>query len=208
MAMPKPDARTRDRESTEKAILSAAKQLLAEDGFPSFGVNAIARQAGCDKQLIYRYFGGLEGLADAIGAELADQLSFELRPLANLPPPASYGALMERLALGLLDLLRANRLLQQINAWEAAAPSPLAARMVAVRSQRMAKWMHETRGALTPPAGIDAPAINAILIAAIQHLVIAGAANGVFSDLPLDSEADWRRVRDSITAMIRALYGA
>ena len=30
--------------------------------FPPFGINAVARQAGCDKVLIYRYFNGLEGL--------------------------------------------------------------------------------------------------------------------------------------------------
>ena len=74
---------TRDRARTEAAILSAAERQLADGGFTAFGVNAIARAAGCDKQLIYRYFGGLDGLADAIGRQLAE------RGRDAAPPPAT-----------------------------------------------------------------------------------------------------------------------
>lgn len=208
MALPKhPDPRVRNRDATEKAILASAKQVLAEEGFQSFGINAIARQAGCDKQLIYRYFGGLDGLAEAIGADLAKELSEDLQPYARQPSPETYSALMKRLALTLLDLQRRNRLMQQINAWEAAAPSPLAATMIAARSRRMGAWMLDMRGSLNPPEGVDEPALNAIIIAAIQQLVVSGAANGVFSGLPLDSEEDWERVRAALSALVEALYG-
>ena len=61
----------RDRSATSARILKAATELLAEGGFQNFGVNAVARRAGCDKQLIYRYYGGMDGLVDAIGGELA-----------------------------------------------------------------------------------------------------------------------------------------
>jgi AcrR family transcriptional regulator len=77
------DRQTRNRARTEAAILAAAEMLLAERGFTAFGVNAIARAAGCDKQLIYRYFGGLDGLAEAIGRKLAG------RGQQTSPPPAS-----------------------------------------------------------------------------------------------------------------------
>lgn len=36
--------------------------IVENDGFTKIGVNRIANQAGCDKVLIYRYFGGLDGL--------------------------------------------------------------------------------------------------------------------------------------------------
>ncbi|MBK7457943.1 MAG: helix-turn-helix transcriptional regulator [Betaproteobacteria bacterium] len=41
--------------------------MLARDGFGAVGVNAIARQAGVDKVLIYRYFDGLPALLRAWG---------------------------------------------------------------------------------------------------------------------------------------------
>lgn len=198
--------RGRDREATEQLILAAAKEVLAAEGFANFGVNAIARRAGCDKQLIYRYYGGLDGLADAIGADLAATLSEELKPLST-PAPRTYGELMRRLALGLLELLRRDRLMQQINAWEAASPSPLVQRLIAARSKRMAMWMFEMRGALQAPAGVDAPAINAIIVAAVQQLVVSAAANGEFSGLPLREDAHWARLSEAITKLVASVYG-
>lgn len=203
---PPPTARGRDRDATERLILAAAKEVLAEEGFGNFGVNAIARRAGCDKQLIYRYYGGLDGLADAIGADLAATLSEELKPLST-PAPRTYGELMRRLAIGLLDLLRRDRIMQQINAWEAAAPSPLVKRLIAARAKRMAMWMFEMRGSLTPPPGVDAPAINAIIVAAVQQIVISAANNGEFSGMPLREDEHWARLRAAIAALVSSVYG-
>ena len=202
---PPPPARGRDREATEQLNLAAAKEVLAEEGFANFGVNAIARRAGCDKQLIYRYYGGLDGFADAIGADLAATLSEDLKPLST-PAPRTYGELMRRLALGLLDLLRRDRLMQQINAWEAASPSPLVKRLIAARAKRMGMWMFEMRGALQPPVGVDAPAINAIIVAAVQQLVVSAAANGEFSGMPLREDAHWDRLRAAIVALVHGVY--
>jgi AcrR family transcriptional regulator len=53
---------TRSRLQTEQRILDAVGRLLLEQGYPAVGINAIARQAGCDKVLIYRYFGGFDEL--------------------------------------------------------------------------------------------------------------------------------------------------
>jgi len=205
-ASPALPLRSRDRDATARAIVEAAKLVLAEDGFQFFGVNAIARRAGCDKQLIYRYFGGLDGLADAIGADLAAELTLELTPFSAETRPQSYAELMERLAFSLLDLLLRNRLMQQINAWESAMASPLVQRLVEARSHRLAQWMHEMRGSLAPPAGIDAPAINAMIIAGIQQLVLSSTASGAFAGVAIKTDADWTRVKGAISAMVRAIY--
>jgi hypothetical protein len=60
------------------------------------------------------------------------------------------------------------------------------------------------RGDRQPEAGLDAPALNAILIAAIQHLVLAGATSGRFSGMALASDADWDRAKAMLTRIIRA----
>ncbi len=51
-----------ERENTEARILDAVGSILSRKGFRYLGVNAIAREAGADKVLIYRYFGGLQPL--------------------------------------------------------------------------------------------------------------------------------------------------
>jgi hypothetical protein len=70
----------------------------------------------------------------------------------------------------------------------------------------MGLWMHQMRGDLTPPAGVDAPAVNAVLIAAIQQLTLSASANGEFSGLPLRNDEDWNRTTQAIRALIDAVY--
>ncbi len=188
-----------------RAIVAAARDVLAEAGFQGFGVNAVARRAGCDKQLIYRYFGGLEGLVDAIGVEIAGWLEESLAA-AGEPPPGSYAELAERLILRFLEALRANVLVQRIAAWEIADPSPLVGRLTQARSVALGRWMARTRGDLALPPGVDAPALNAFLIAAVQQLVLSGAAVGAFSGVSLTTDADWDRIRAAAVHIVRAVY--
>ena len=73
-------------------------EVLARDGFGAIGVNAIARQAGVDKVLIYRYFGGLPELLRAWGASgrfwprVADLLGADPQALLALPRPSAMRA--------------------------------------------------------------------------------------------------------------------
>lgn len=62
----------RNRQLTQKRIQEAALALLHREGFEAWGVNRIAREAGIDKVLLYRYFGSLEGLLQKI----VDETSF------------------------------------------------------------------------------------------------------------------------------------
>lgn len=200
--------RSRDREATERGILEAARAALAEDGFAAFGINGIARRAGCDKQLIYRYFGGLEGLVDAIGESVAAELASSLERASPDRAFRGYADMVEQMMLGLLEVFRGNATLRQITAWELAAPSPLVARLSAARSRPLLAWSLKMRGDLTPPTGVDVGATNALLIGAVQQLALAGASTAGFSNVPLKTEEDWQRMRSAISALVQRAYGA
>lgn len=202
----KPEPETRNRAATERALVDAAAQVLADVGFQGFGVNAVARAADCDKQLIYRYFGGVEGLVAAVGEDVARRLAERLAPLMAQGPAKTYAAMAERMALGFIQLLRDDKLLQRIAAWEIAGPSDLVDALTSARSKVMMQWMATMRGSLKPPPDIDAPAANALIIAACQHLVLSGSAAGQFSGLKLASEKDWDRVRATVKQLVEALY--
>lgn len=196
----------RNRTRTADTILAAAKAELAEKGFAGWGINGIARAAGCDKQLIYRYFGGLDGLAEAIGTDVAAWLEEALSARPG-EAAASYAELVSRLLLAFLDALRANPLAQKIVAWEVAEESPLVKRFAEARGKVMLQWIARERGELVPPEGVDVFAANALLVAGVQHLVLAGAASGSFSGIDLTQEANWDRIRRAVTAMAAAAYG-
>lgn len=197
---------SRDREATERAILDAALALLAEEGFHAFGVNEIARRAGCDKQLLYRYFGGTDGLVDAVGSALAAQLRVALDGAVGGPPPATYAGFVKRLLLALVDVFRHNALLRAIAAWEVAAHGPVVARLSAARAKPLQAWVTRQRGDLAPPPGVDAGAINAVLIAAVQQLALASAGSGAFSGVALRSAADWERIQDTVARLVDSAY--
>jgi AcrR family transcriptional regulator len=56
---------TPKRLATEKRIIAAFEKVLRRDGAENMGINAIVKEAGIGKGLLYDYFGGLEGLAQA-----------------------------------------------------------------------------------------------------------------------------------------------
>lgn len=58
-------ARTRDATRTREAILRAAQQLFAEQGYTTTGVREIAAKAGVNSTLVRRYYGSKEGLLRA-----------------------------------------------------------------------------------------------------------------------------------------------
>lgn len=198
--------RTRDRARTEEAILAAARDLLAEKGFSGWGVNAIARAAGCDKQLIYRYYGGLDGLAEALGTEIARETETALAAVP-IPEITSYGGLVAALIDAQVDVLSSNRVMQRIIAWELSEPNDLTRAFAAARSRALMAWFAGIKGDFAPPAGVDAPAINALLIAAVQQMVMSSASIGEFAGMPLAEPADWARLRATVRYLAEAAYG-
>lgn len=55
----------RDRTHTEQRLIETVGQIISQEGYDRVGVNRIASRSGINKILIYRYFGGLEGLLEA-----------------------------------------------------------------------------------------------------------------------------------------------
>lgn len=203
----KSEKRIRDRAATARAILVAAKSLLAEEGFQNFGINAVARRAGCDKQLIYRYYGGLDGLVEAIGADLGSWVRDHIPEDSGGMFLLTYGDLMERLALLFLEALRHDPLMRRIVAWEVSENTEQVRRLSEARSKALAAWLERMRGSLEPPKGVDAVAVNAVLFAAVQHLVLSAATGGQCAGLTLKTSKDWEKAASAIRRLVRGVYG-
>jgi AcrR family transcriptional regulator len=202
-----PQKPVRNRAATEAAILNAAKRLLAEEGFQGFGINAIARHAGCDKQLIYRYYGGLDGLVEAIGADLGSWVRDRIPEDTGGMFLLTYGDLMERLVILFLDALRDDPLMRRIVAWEVSENTEQVRRLSEARSKALAVWIERMRGSLTPPKGVDAAAVNAMLFSAVQHLVLAASISGQCAGLALKTPKDWEKAAAALKRIVRGVYG-
>lgn len=69
MSSAKSNAPAEASENTREAILSAALRVLAEEGHQALTVRRIATEAGCSTIGVYTWFGGKDGLVDAIFVE-------------------------------------------------------------------------------------------------------------------------------------------
>jgi AcrR family transcriptional regulator len=129
-----------------------------------------------------------------------------LAGLGRIRAPSTYAEMIRNLLLGFLDLLQEDDLLRQALAWELAGPSPAATRLAAARGTVMAEWLGSVRGTLTPPDGVDAPAINALLIGSVQQMVLSLAASGGFVGVPADA-AGQSRLRAAAVQLVAGVYG-
>lgn len=197
------ESRPRDRAATEADILKAAERVLSRGGWTQLNVQSLAAEAGVDRKLIYRYFEGVDGVVDRLAERLEIWLGSALaeRPA---PPPADYRAFVRDLLTGYLDALRREPLLLRLIAWEACEDTPLLRRLAARRSEVIQAWIATRRGDLVIPVEVDPFAINAVLIAAVQGLALAGAASGRFAGLDLD-DAGWHRVERALDRLLAAL---
>jgi len=196
-----PEARSRT--ATEARLIDAAGAVLMHQGFQGFGVNAIARAAGCDKQLIYRYFGGLEGLVTALAAREGAALSAALEAHAPASPASEYAGLIEQLVLAYLDVLTASRAAQALVLWELSAPSPALAGFARTRAKMLAGWIARRQGRLAPPDGVDALAVNALLIALVHQIVLARSASQAGRARSPEQDEAWARARAALSHMVR-----
>ena len=199
-------ATPRDRAATEDRIVEAARQILVKKGPAALGINAVARAARVDKQLIYRYFDGLDGLLAALGERIAAWWVQRLTDEAPGVAPSSYPEMVEQLALRLLQVMRTEPLARQSLLWELADTAGAVQPLIRARSRAMVEWSQRVRGDLVPPAGIDAPALNALIIGAVSYVALAEQNARNVAGLASSDPANWDRIEQALIRMIRGAY--
>ncbi|MEG1499064.1 MAG: TetR/AcrR family transcriptional regulator [Bacteroidales bacterium] len=114
-------------QDTKDRLLNAVTSLVRQDGFNKLGINAIAKEAGCDKVLIYRYFGGMANLLqtwalkhdfyvnayDKFGAELS-----------KVKAPEDLKKIIAHILTEQLRIMREDKLMQELILWEVSAITP------------------------------------------------------------------------------------
>ncbi len=202
-------ARTRDREATAERILAAVGEVLARDGFVKLGVNAIARQAGVDKVLIYRYFGGLDELLRAWGdsgrfwPRVQELLGNDPQAFLAMPVEERFALFFERF----IDALRARPLTIEIMAAEVAERNELTAILEAEREQ----WGEEAARTLAAREWATLPwlpGVTMLLVAGVQYLLVRSRKIRVFGGIDLHTDAGWEQLKASVREMSRRLLGS
>jgi AcrR family transcriptional regulator len=193
--------KTRDREKTEAAILDAVGRLILRDGISGVGINAVAREAGADKVLIYRYFGDLDGLYRAY-AEGGDFWWNVDDILAATEGAATLGeALKAGLRLHAAEMRKRPVTLAVFGA-EPSNRNALVVALEEVRERRSLALMEAIAERYGMPQGIDIPALIALAAAAIDYLLARARTIRVYGGVEIKTEKNWERLFATIDAMI------
>jgi AcrR family transcriptional regulator len=163
----------RSRLKTEQRIIEAVGSILLEQGYPAVGINAIARRAGCDKVLIYRYFGGFDELLLAFAEtttlwwEVDEIITESAADCATIALPDYLQRLLDRY----VKSLEARPLALEIMAWEMSEQNNLTQHLARTRGERGMELVKRIRAYYHQP-NIDIGGILGVFGASINYLVI------------------------------------
>lgn len=185
-------------------MVSSVGELIAEQGFANVGVNALARKANVDKVLIYRYFGGLEGLYAAYANSIDFWPSVEeilgeeddVQELMSQPFDKVLRTVLERFA----SAVRSRPLTIEIMAWEMIERNALTIALEQVREQMGLDLAAHMQKLDLPSA--DWPTITNTFIFAINYLAIRSRKIERFTGIEINSEQAWTRMFDSMEFLI------
>ncbi len=190
----------RSRLQTEQRIVDAVGSILLDQGYPAVGVNAIARQAGCDKVLIYRYFGGFDELLLAFAEtttlwwEVDEIITESATECAEITLPDFLQRLLNRYVAA----LEARPLALEIMAWEMSAQNNLTNTLGRIRSERGMELVKRVRAFYHQP-NIDIGGVLGVFGASINYLVIRTRKQS-----QQYKTEEWWRLQQTITKLLQA----
>ncbi|MGM9506368.1 TetR/AcrR family transcriptional regulator [Larkinella sp. GY13] len=193
----------RNRAQTSQRIINALEDVIAEKGIDGIGINRISEKAGVSKVLIYRYFGGLDGLLTHY---------IKMGRLFPLLSPATLEQLRpvhenDLSKLWYKQLIHTYRFFRQFPAAfqvlkaTVAETSPMADEASAAYDEELSRMV----GQLAYIKGADYQAVSAIMAGAMSYLTLLSKNNRTIVGINLATEEGWNRVEDAVRVIYTAL---
>jgi AcrR family transcriptional regulator len=190
---------------TRNKLINAVGRLLADEGFKGLGVNKVAKAAGVDKVLVYRYFGGLPQLIKAYSETVdfwptVDEL---MGPNPNrvkcLPPDQQVAEFFK----AFVAAMRRRPATQDILAWELIERNELTMQLEDVRIRTILEYFEFLDEI---PDDDNLTAIVALMGGAVNHLIVRNRISRSYAGIDLESEDGWERINKGIDLLLRGIF--
>jgi AcrR family transcriptional regulator len=193
----------RDREQTELQLIDAVGAIVHDEGIDAVGINAVARKAGVDKVLIYRYFGDIDGL---LAAWIARQDYFSrLQELigddADAKDRDAVLGVARQVLIGQLRAAVGNRALLEVLRWELGARNAVTEEIARRREAQGSAITKVFERAVDDPS-VDVRAIVTLLSAGINYLALRAQTVDVYNGIPLTGKRGWKRMENAIGSVL------
>lgn len=200
--------KVRDRQITCRRLISAVGSILAKKGFKGVGVNAVAREAGVDKVLIYRYFSGLEGLVAAFGKEgdfwpsSLEMAGGDIYRFSQMP----FEERLSSFGVNFIKSLKKRPVTQAIMAWELIETNELTDELERVREESIIEFF-QMFFIKDNTKKTDLQAIVALIGAGISYLVLRSKNIDFYGGIEISSEKGWSRLQEGMDQIVKGLTG-
>jgi AcrR family transcriptional regulator len=198
------EVRKRNRTQTMARILQAVGDVISERGVNRVGINSVAEKAGVNKVLIYRYFGGWEGLMQQFLNEGHFLTDYNDQFLKSNPEPDLTVVNQTRVnyLIGLLHELKNRLPAQTMLKWELSNPgSFLGQQLAATRNESFRKVLDK----FFSNEKEDLNAVTAVLVSGITMLLLIAPSQNQFMDIDLQSDEGWQRIEYAIRRICEKL---
>ena len=193
----------RNRAATTQRIVDALEEVLATYGIEGLSVTLLAEKAAISKVLIYRYFGGLDGLLEYYVR--MGQLIPQYSPgwLEQIRPhhPRELGHFWSGQVLQVFRRFRASKAARELLKATIKENDPLAPKVSEALDGEFSRLMDE----LAFREGSDSQATSAILLGALSYLTIQAQNGRPMIGLDLRSESDWLRIEAAVKLIYQAI---
>lgn len=190
---------------TEKNLLEAVSHIIENDGFSKIGINRIANQAGCDKVLIYRYFGGLDGLL-VEWAKRHDYYSFAYSEFIETIKGAEdkdIRQIVKDVLMRQLHYLKDSVLMQELLVWELSGHSSFKG-ILKARENSGYKLQEELNRYLD--IGNDTDMSIAMIVSAINFIVLFTRQYPRLNGIDFSKSESWDRLETMIPKYVDFIF--
>lgn len=198
--------RSTDRkEITKEKLVTAVGKVLAKEGFKGLGVNKVARRAGVDKVLVYRYFNGLPGLVKAYSQtvdfwpKVDEILGPDPERVKAMAPDQQVAHFFKSFAAA----LRKRPATQDILAWELLERNELTRQLEDIRVKTILEYFDCLDKI---PEDDNLSAIVVLMGGAVNHLIVKSRIHPFVGNIDLGSEKGWHRVNQGIDLLLKGIF--
>lgn len=203
LIMEKDEKIRRNRAKTTQRIVEALEEVIAERGLEGVGVNRVAEKASVSKVLIYRYFGGMEGLLEyyvkmgKLFPIFTPALLDQIRPLHE----SDVARIWYRQVIQTYRHFRTYKAAREVLKASVIENDSIAETTARAQDEEMTRLVSQ----LSFVKGADTEAISAIVLGAMNYLTIMAQNDRTMISIDLRSEEGWERIESAVKTIYIAL---
>ncbi|MEL6670678.1 MAG: TetR/AcrR family transcriptional regulator [Bacteroidota bacterium] len=195
----------RNKEQTKQKLIDAVGRLLCDKGCQSVGINSVAREAGVDKALIYRYFKDLNGLLRAYTQQKdfwikkGDEVDISTLPTTELEQTAKN--FYQEFFTDFWDNCEVLELLK----WELMGKNGASDIIAEERGLNAERWIERIQK-VWHPAGIDTAAMLSLINGGLYFLAMHAKMHQKYDTIDLGTDQGRERIQDTVEQLLTMIF--